>query len=168
METAANRAWWEANVDASEATEQRRAAADLAVSDLLADADAYAEVRDARASRDVEADPIVARALTVLAQAFVHHQVPADLRRRQIDLQTAIESRFARHRSTIDGEEVDDNAIASQLEEAFGSLVDQADSGARLGDRLFAPGAALRWDHLVEHATGVALSPAVLERSLRP
>jgi peptidyl-dipeptidase A len=58
--------------------------------------------------------------------------------------------------------------IASQLEEAFGSLVDHADAGARLGDLLFAPGAALRWDHLVEHATGAPLSPAVLERSLRP
>jgi peptidyl-dipeptidase A len=115
LEIAANRAWWDANVDASETTEQQRAAADLAVSDLLADSDAYAEVRDAQTSRDAEADRLVARALAVLAQAFVPHQVPSDLRRRLIELQTAIESRFAQHRSTIDGEAVDDNAILEVL-----------------------------------------------------
>ncbi len=44
--------------------------------------------------------------------------------------------------------------IASQLTEAFGGLVDDPDAGRALADAVFAPGATLRWDHLVEQATG--------------
>jgi len=31
---------------------------------------------------------------------------------------------------------------------------------------VFAPGASRRWDHLVEHATGRALTPAAFAREL--
>jgi len=113
LETAANRAWWDANTDACDETQQRRAAADIALSDALADADAYAAVLGAR--DDANVDPLVARQLDVLAQAYAPHQVPADLRRRIVDLQSDIESRFARHRGTIDGETVDDNRILDIL-----------------------------------------------------
>jgi len=113
LEIAANRAWWNANIDASEATQAARAAADLAVSDVLADSEAFAEVRGATASPD--ADPTVARALAVLEQAFTPHQIVPDLRRRLIDLEAAIGSRFARHRGTLDGEPADDNAILAVL-----------------------------------------------------
>ena len=113
LEVASNGAWWDANTDASDETQQRRAAADIALSDALADADAYAAVRGAQ--RDATLDPLVARQLELLAQAYAPHQVDADLRREIVDLQTDIESRFARHRGTIDGEPVDDNQILDIL-----------------------------------------------------
>src|SRR5262245_48750002 len=113
LETAANRAWWDANTDAGEETQRRRAAADLALSDALADDDAYAAVRRARDEAHLE--PLVARELEVLQQAYAPHQVAADLRRQIVDLQSDIESRFARHRGTIDGEAVDDNQILDIL-----------------------------------------------------
>jgi peptidyl-dipeptidase A len=56
--------------------------------------------------------------------------------------------------------------IASQLTEAFGSLVDRPDAGRALARAVFAPGATLRWDHLVAQATGRPLSPDVLTRDL--
>jgi peptidyl-dipeptidase A len=49
--------------------------------------------------------------------------------------------------------------IASQLTAAFGGLVDDPDAGPALTARLFAPAATKRWDALVEHATGSALTP---------
>jgi peptidyl-dipeptidase A len=113
LETAANRAWWDANTDAGEETQRRRAAADLAVSDALADPDAYAALRRARNEKGV--DPLVARELDLLAKEYTPHQVDADLRREIVDLQSDIESRFARHRATIEGEAVDDNEILDIL-----------------------------------------------------
>jgi peptidyl-dipeptidase A len=113
LETAANAAWWTANVDASHETERIRSEADVALSDALADETTFADVRAALAEPDV--DPAVARQLEVLEQAFVPNQVDADLRRRIIELQSSIESRFARHRGTIDGAEVDDNQIIDVL-----------------------------------------------------
>jgi peptidyl-dipeptidase A len=113
LETAANGAWWHANTDACEKTQRRRAAADLAVSDALADADAFAAVRGARDATDL--DPLVARELDMLAKLYTPHQVAADLRREIVDLQSDIESRFARHRGVIDGEVVDDNQILDIL-----------------------------------------------------
>jgi peptidyl-dipeptidase A len=102
-----------ANVDASDETERIRSEADVALSDALADEAAFAEVRAASAERGV--DPSVVRQLEMLEQAFVPNQVDADLRRRIIELQSSIESRFARHRGTLDGVEVDDNQILDVL-----------------------------------------------------
>ncbi len=113
LETAANHAWWNANVDASEETQRRRADADVAMSDALADADTFAAIRGARAEKGLDA--VTARALAVLEEAHIPHQVDPELRRRIIDEQSSIESRFARHRGSIDGEPVDDNAILAVL-----------------------------------------------------
>lgn len=113
LETAANLAWWNANVDARDETQDARSAADLALSDALADTDAFAAVRAARSESGI--DPLVSRQLDVLAQLFMPNQVEADLRRETVELQSDIESRFARHRGTIDGESVDDNQILEVL-----------------------------------------------------
>jgi peptidyl-dipeptidase A len=113
LETAANHAWWNANVEASEETQRRRADADIAMSDALADADTFAAIRAARSEKQLDA--VTARALAVLEQVHLPHQVDPELRRRIIDAQSSIESRFARHRGTIDGDPVDDNTILAVL-----------------------------------------------------
>ena len=60
--------------------------------------------------------------------------------------------------------------FASQLETALteraGGLVDRHDAGQFLAEEVFRPGAAQRWDHLVERATGEQLSAAHLARHL--
>ena len=48
LATAANVAWWDANVDARADTQRRRAAADVALSDALSDPDAFDAIRVAR------------------------------------------------------------------------------------------------------------------------
>jgi peptidyl-dipeptidase A len=52
--------------------------------------------------------------------------------------------------------------VASQLDATLhrvaGGLVDRAEAGAYLAQRFFRPGASLRWDALIEHATGEPLS----------
>jgi peptidyl-dipeptidase A len=59
--------------------------------------------------------------------------------------------------------------FASQLDVTLadnGGLVDRRDAGAHLVRNVFAPGASLRWDQLVEHATGEPLTAAHLARQL--
>jgi peptidyl-dipeptidase A len=113
LEVALNTAWWAVNTDANDDNARRRADAEVAWSDALADADAFTAIRDARRTNGV--DPLVARQLEVLEQAYTPHQLAPDLRRRIIDLQSDIEARFARFRGSIDSEEVDDNAILEIL-----------------------------------------------------
>jgi peptidyl-dipeptidase A len=56
--------------------------------------------------------------------------------------------------------------IASQLGATVGSLVNRRDAGEFLAQRVFAPGASLRWDHLIERVTGTPLTPAALAHDL--
>jgi peptidyl-dipeptidase A len=106
-------AWWELNTAASPEAERRRTDADLAHRAALADPDAFKAIRDARADRT--ADPIVLRQLDVLHDAFAPHQVPDDLRRRLVELETAVETTFSTFRGELDGARVDDNAILEIL-----------------------------------------------------
>jgi peptidyl-dipeptidase A len=56
--------------------------------------------------------------------------------------------------------------LTAALESETGGIVDRPDAGVLLGDRLFAPGQSVRWDRLVEEATGSPLSVEFLERAV--
>jgi peptidyl-dipeptidase A len=55
--------------------------------------------------------------------------------------------------------------IAAALE-AMGGIVDRPEAGARLRSELYAPGQSVRWDRLVEQATGAPLAVASLAREV--
>ena len=112
LSAAANLAAWDANVAASEATETRRVETALALTDLLAEPDLLRAVTEARTA---EADAGVRRQLDVLHDALLPHQVPAGLRRRIVELEASVESRFVSHRGVVGGREVGDNEIKSIL-----------------------------------------------------
>ena len=122
LDRAANTGWWNANVDSSDAAQQARIAADLALSDALADTAAFAQIRDARHTTGLA--PLAERQLVILEQVHTPHQVDPSLRHHLVELETEINARFARHRGTIDGRTVDDNEIARILRTS-------ADSGER-------------------------------------
>ena len=109
LETEVSRAWWASSTEATDGNEAIRTDADVALSDFLADPQAFEAIRAARAAG--AADPLVARQLDILHDRFVRHQLPPEMRRRLIELQVSIESTFARHRGVVGGREVDDNAI---------------------------------------------------------
>ena len=48
--------------------------------------------------------------------------------------------------------------LAATLERECGGLVDRPEAGRLLAERVFAPGLAVRWDKLIEQATGEPLS----------
>jgi peptidyl-dipeptidase A len=109
LSIAAARAWWDANVRADAETEQRRVEAEVARSDFLADSELFGAIQAAR--EDVDGEGVDARRLELVHHAFLPNQVPAELRRRIVELEASVEARFARHRGEVGGRPVDDNAI---------------------------------------------------------
>ena len=93
-----------------------KAAVDLERRAVLADPDTFAAITDARARAAADVtDPLVARQLDVLHDAFVPHQVPEELRRGLVELETAVETTYNTFRGELDGETVDDNTILEIL-----------------------------------------------------
>jgi len=116
LEVALSSAWWDANTHSSPEADRTKADIDLERRALLADPDAFAAIRAAR--HDVEgdgADPLLVRQLEVLDDAFTPHQVPEDLRRRLVELETSVETTYNTFRGELDGERVDDNTILEIL-----------------------------------------------------
>jgi peptidyl-dipeptidase A len=107
-----NRAWWDVNVEATEAHEQRRLETDLALSDLLADRDLFAALGAARANG---ATGVVARQVRLLHDAFLPRQVDDETRTRIIELESSVDARFNVHRGVVGGSEVSDNEIKQIL-----------------------------------------------------
>ena len=110
-----NVAWWDANVDASEVNERRRAETELAYSNALSDSALFAEVQTARESTP---NGLVRRRLDLVHDLMLPHQVPASVRERIVELEASVETRFSRHRGVVRGEEVDDIAIKRILRES--------------------------------------------------
>jgi peptidyl-dipeptidase A len=112
---ARNVSWWESNVDATDGNTRRRAAAELAYSDALADPELFGAIESARRNG---ADSTHARSLELLRNTMLPHQIPSSLRERIVELEASVETRFSRHRGVIDGKDVDDNEIKNILRES--------------------------------------------------
>ena len=107
-------AWWDVNVAANDANEQRRVELEMELSDFLADSGHFAAIEAAR----VGADGLDGRRLDLLRDAFLTRQIPADLRARIIGLEASVERRFSQHRGTVAGRRVDDNEIKRILRQS--------------------------------------------------
>jgi peptidyl-dipeptidase A len=116
LEEARNAAWWDANVDATDETQRRRAETDLAYSNVLADRAIFDAIATARSSNGHE--ETVGRSLHLLHDLMLRHQVPDSLRERIIELEAQVEGRYSRHRGVVRGAEVDDNEIKRLLRES--------------------------------------------------
>jgi peptidyl-dipeptidase A len=56
--------------------------------------------------------------------------------------------------------------LADALRNAVGGIVDRPEAGTVLGEKLYAPGMSIRWDRLVEQASGAPLSVESLARAV--
>jgi len=110
-----NIAWWNSNVDATDENTRRRADAELAVSDALADPELFEAIEGARGNG---ADSDGGRRMELLANAMRRHQIASSLRERIVELEASVETRFSRHRGVVAGKQVDDNAIKQILRES--------------------------------------------------
>ena len=103
---------WAVNVEATEENQERRIAAELASLELLGDRDVFARIEQARSA---PADPLVQRQLALLHDGFLPHQVPDELDRQIVELEASVETRFLKHRGSVDGTEMTDNELRRLL-----------------------------------------------------
>jgi peptidyl-dipeptidase A len=115
LSTARNLAWWESQADASREKERLRAQSELAYSDALADRELFDAVEGARAGND---DPLLRRQLDLLRNAMLPHQIADALRQTIVELESAVEATFSRHRGVVRGAEVADTEIKHILRQS--------------------------------------------------
>ncbi len=107
------RAWWESSTRGSPDADRRKAELELARRRLLSDPEGFGAVQAARQQR--AANPAVRRQLDLLHDQMLANQVPADLARRIVDLETEVEATFTSFRGELEGQPVGDNAILDVL-----------------------------------------------------
>ena len=56
--------------------------------------------------------------------------------------------------------------LAATLRQECGGIVNRPAAGKLLGERVFAPGLSVRWDHVIEQATGAPLSATAFGREI--
>jgi peptidyl-dipeptidase A len=109
LETELSHTWWALNTHASPDNERRRQEVELQLRDVLADRELFERVDAAARQRPTD------RALGLIRAQMLPNQLDPDVRKRLVELETVVESRFNTHRGEIDGEKVDDNRIAEIL-----------------------------------------------------
>lgn len=115
LETAAGRAWWNASVDASDANDRARVAAEIAYTEALSDRERFAAVVAALATVDAVGQPLVHRRLTLLHDAMAPNQIDPALNERIIELGAEVDSAFSSFRGVLGDRRVNDNDIAEIL-----------------------------------------------------
>lgn len=107
----ANLSWWDASTKVSPEHEAARVAADVALREALADPDEFRAVDAARA----DPDPVIARDAAILHASMLPQQVPADIRRRIVELEAEIDGVFNSHRPVVAGVARTDNEVGEIL-----------------------------------------------------
>ncbi len=115
LHLASSRAWWDASTAATEEHERQRVAAELALSDALAEPGLFREVS---AARENGAGDLARRELELLYQGLLPNQVPEEIRHRIVELEASVDSRFNQHRASVGSRTLDENQIRRVLRES--------------------------------------------------
>lgn len=109
LEIEFHRAYWDSQVDASDANERRRAELELELRRAKGDAEALTAVE--AALREALHDAELRRQLEVLRLSLTANQMDEARRAEIVDLSSSIETDFASYRPDLDGKRVSDNDI---------------------------------------------------------
>lgn len=109
LETEFHEAYWGSQIDATPASDRRRAELELELRRVKGDAEALAQV-NAALDEEIHA-PLLRRQLEVLRLSLTGNQMNEDQRRALVELSTEVESNFASYRPTLDGEPLTENDI---------------------------------------------------------
>lgn len=113
LETEFHRAYWDSQIEASDANEKRRSDLELELRRVKGDPEALRSVEAALAEGHHE--PEFARQLEVLRLSLTGNQMDESHRVRMVELSSAVETEFATFRPHLDGRHVSDNEIEEVL-----------------------------------------------------
>ncbi|OHB64738.1 MAG: hypothetical protein A2Y76_11005 [Planctomycetes bacterium RBG_13_60_9] len=123
LDKQANLAWWDAYTTGDPKAYDRNSELTLQIRRIYSDPKDFAFLKGLRESKQVK-DPLLARQLTVLCNAYLASQIEPELLRQIVELGTEIEKNFSTFRGSIDGKQVTDNEIKEVLK-------DETDSAKR-------------------------------------
>jgi peptidyl-dipeptidase A len=117
LEIAVALAWWEANTTGSDEAYARKEAAQNRLDAALADAQAFARLKQLHDSDRVH-DPLLRRQVHVLYLQYLEKQVDPELLRQITAKANAIEKAFNIYRARVDGREMTDSEVRKVLKES--------------------------------------------------
>jgi peptidyl-dipeptidase A len=123
LDKQANLAWWDAAVTGDPRAYDRSSETTLQIRRIYSDPKDFAFLKEIQQSGQVK-DPLLARQLTALYNAYLANQIDPVLLKQIVELGTQIEKNFSTFRGAIDGKKVTDNEIKDILK-------DQTDSAKR-------------------------------------
>ncbi len=123
LEKQANLAWWDAAVTGDPKAYDRSSEMQLQIRRVYSDPKDFTFLKEVKQSGQVK-EPLLARQLTVLYNAYLANQIEPELLKQIVELGTQIEKNFSTFRGTIDGKKVTDNEIKEILK-------DETDSAQR-------------------------------------
>jgi peptidyl-dipeptidase A len=121
LEVAAARAWWDANVSGKDEDFKRKAETQNRIDEALADADAFARVKELKEKHADIDDRVVARAIDVLYLQYLEKQVDPALLKKMVAKANAVEKAFNVYRAKVDGKEMTDSEVRKVLKESTDS-----------------------------------------------
>jgi len=116
-------AYWDAATSGKAEDYEKVSELTLKIRQVYSDPEDFAFLKDLKESGQAR-DPILARQLRMLYNAYLGNQIDTELLKELVDLGTEIEKNFSTFRSTIEAEKVTDNQIKEILK-------DQTDSAER-------------------------------------
>jgi len=116
MHRETNLAYWEAATSGKAEDYEKVSQLTLKIRRVYSDTDDFAFLKDFKESEGPK-DPVLARQLDMLYNAYLSNQIAPDLLKELVDLGTEIEKNFSTFRATIDGEKVTDNEIKEILKD---------------------------------------------------
>ena len=109
-----NLAWWDAAVTGDPKAYDRSSEMQLQIRRVYSDAKDFAFLKEVQQAGPVK-DPLLARQLTVLYNAYLANQIDPELLKQIVELGTQIEKNFSTFRGALDGQKVTDNEIKEIL-----------------------------------------------------
>lgn len=125
LDTAAQRAWWDANMTGKDEDFKKKEHAQNKIDAFLSDKNSFAEVKSLKESGKID-DKILKRAIDVIYLAYLEKQLDADLLMKLTALSNSVEKKFNVFRAKVDGKELTDADVRKVLKTSTYSTRRQA------------------------------------------
>ncbi len=143
---------WEANVNGTDEAWARSEKASVAYVSFFADGEAFAELKELKASGLVT-EPLLARQLDLLYNMYLQGQIDTSLISEQVRMETEISKKYSNFRASVDGRLLSDNEVEDVLRNSKNSTELQS---AWEGHKLIGPVVAVDVLKLVKHRNTIA------------
>ena len=114
LETAANKAWWDANITGKDEDFKRKEEAQNKIDAVLSDKDTFKTVKALKESKDID-DPVVKRAIDIIYLAYLEKQLDPELLKQMTALSNAVEKKFSTYRAKVEDKEMTDAEVRKVL-----------------------------------------------------